>query len=299
MVPGAGGVRIRLGHHAVPGAKADCLLLPGLGDFLEKRADLACDLGAMGHAIWSLDWRRQGLSDRLGTHRRAAHLRSYDDLVEDIDALLRLRDSSGRPLWLLGYSMGALAALLWRTRRGSAAPTALVNPMLRMRLPAPEPVIAALAGGASLLGRGRTFAAGEGPGDPASWRFEDNTITEDETHFAGLRTCLAAHPAAVTTGTTWGWVRASIWAMREARALRPSDPSVLLVALTLRDRSVDADADAARRWADRLGVQPAEHKGGHDLFLAADLTRGDLLRDVAAFACHRLGAGRHNTAPEP
>ena len=142
-------------------ARSSCLLLPGLGDFLEKRASTADRLARSGHEVLSLDWCGQGGSGHLAHDLRAAHTTDFEALVDDLVEVVAHRAPPGRPLWCLGYSMGATVALL-ALRRILIAPAALVlvSPMLRFRLRGPEWPLRLAAASAVRLGIGRSFAPG-------------------------------------------------------------------------------------------------------------------------------------------
>ncbi len=255
-----------------------CLFLPGLGDFLEKRADLAGRLAAMGHAVLSLDWCGQGGSGRLAPDPGAAHAESFEHYGQDVLEVIAARAPSGLPQWLLAYSMGATVALpLLAAGVLSPQAVALVSPMLRLPLPAPETLARMAAEIAVLLGRGRAFAPGEAA-RPESMGAAPADVTD-----AGCRARLAdlaaASPGLPLVGATWGWSRAALVAMpRARRADWRGGPT--LIATASRESSVDLSP--VPRLASRLSARVVELDGGHDLFLAGPATRERLLAEIGA-----------------
>ena len=58
------GAVLRWGHLAAEHPHAECVLVGGFGDFIEKQFETIRDLAARGISVWCLDWRGQGGSTR-------------------------------------------------------------------------------------------------------------------------------------------------------------------------------------------------------------------------------------------
>ena len=56
----ADGAALRWGHLPARNACAECVLVGGFGEFIEKHLETVRDLAAQGIAVWCLDWRGQG-----------------------------------------------------------------------------------------------------------------------------------------------------------------------------------------------------------------------------------------------
>ncbi len=253
-----------------------CLFLPGLGDFLEKRAAVARHLAERSHAVLSLDWCGQGGSGRLASDPRAAHARSFDEYGEDVLDVLAARAPSHLPVWLLAYSMGATVALPLLSS-GKLAPkaVALVSPMLRLPLPVPEALARAAASVAVHLGMGRDFAPGEAA-RTESMGTAPTDVTDDvcRTRVADLA---AASPEFTLVGTSWGWSRAALQAMPRARCTTWRGGPALIVTAS-RERSVDLSPVPG--VARKLGARVVELDGGHDLFLTGTNTQAHLFAEI-------------------
>ncbi len=112
-----GGYRIRYGSAHPQGSIADAVvvILPGLRDFAEQYHELAHDLLAKNYAVWVIDWRGQGESDRYLGNRQKRHSAGFDcdvrDLYDLVDGYIlpsAVHPDVGRlPLVMLGHSMGA------------------------------------------------------------------------------------------------------------------------------------------------------------------------------------------------
>jgi len=107
------GKRIRVGHWPVSGAKGTVLLFPGRTEYIEKYGPAASDLAARGLGTIAIDWRGQGLADRLLDDPRVGHVDAFSDYQKDVAAMLRAARalSLPRPFYLLAHSMGGCIGL--------------------------------------------------------------------------------------------------------------------------------------------------------------------------------------------
>src|SRR5260370_37461871 len=72
----ADGAVLRWGHLPVRNPRAECVMVGGFGEFIEKQFETVRDLAARGIAAWCLDWRGQGGAvrpRRLTSRPRARH----------------------------------------------------------------------------------------------------------------------------------------------------------------------------------------------------------------------------------
>ena len=60
----ADGAVLRWGHLPVSDPLAECVMVGGFGEFIEKQFETVRDLAARGVEVWCLDWRGQGGSIR-------------------------------------------------------------------------------------------------------------------------------------------------------------------------------------------------------------------------------------------
>lgn len=107
---------------------AQLLVIPGKGDHAGRYGELAARLAPLGWSVASLDLRGQGQSE--GARSRVGRFEEYLwDLEAGITELRR--DHPGKPLVLLGYSMGATVAIQHVLQGGSGiAGLVLVSPCL-------------------------------------------------------------------------------------------------------------------------------------------------------------------------
>src|SRR5262249_35296911 len=128
------GAMLRWGHLPVPEPCAECVLVGGFGEFVEKQFETVRDLAARGIAVWCLDWRGQGRSirpRRLPTRPRA---RNFDRDAEDLAAFAAATLTGGLPRLLVAHSMGGAIALLCLRRHPLLfAAAVLSSPMVGLR----------------------------------------------------------------------------------------------------------------------------------------------------------------------
>ena len=61
------------------GRKGTVLIFPGRGEFIEKYGAAADLLSKKGYSVMAIDWRGQGLSDRLHKNHFIGHIKKYSD----------------------------------------------------------------------------------------------------------------------------------------------------------------------------------------------------------------------------
>ncbi len=119
------------------GSRGLVLLLNGRTEFIEKCAVAAAALVARGFAVASLDWRGQGLSQRLTDTPLKGHVGKFTDYHLDLAALMAHREVAALPgpRLILAHSMGGTIGL-GAIKRGLVAPGAVITsaPMLGINL---------------------------------------------------------------------------------------------------------------------------------------------------------------------
>lgn len=207
---GRGGLRLRGLYAPAQAARArgSVLLFNGRTEFVEKYFEVIGELQARGFAVFSMDWRGQGLSDRLLPNRLKGHLTTLDDPVNDVATAVRsFVDRLPRPHVVVAHSMGGGIALRALQTRRIEADAAIFS--------APMWGIANLSETAlkfsrfmTSLGLGGVFA----PGVAKKWRrerFKRNPVTHDKTRFNRAQDLIQANQDLALAGVTLGWVEAA------------------------------------------------------------------------------------------
>lgn len=207
---GRGGIRVRALY--APALKAPArgsvILCNGRTEFVEKYFEVIRELQARNFAVFSLDWRGQGLSGRLVKNRFAGHMDTIDDAVADLAlGLNTLGARLPRPHLLLAHSMGGNIALrALQTRRVDVDGALFSAPM--WGIAGLKPAARNFARFMTAIGAGGMI----GPGQPGKWRkekFKRNPVTHDRERHARAQALVMAEPQLALAGVTLGWVTAA------------------------------------------------------------------------------------------
>lgn len=278
-VHAADGVRLRVGHWPCSAgediqsdARGTVLLLPGRTEFIEKYGRAAQDLGARGHDILVIDWRGQGLSDRLAGNAMTGHVGDFADYQLDVAALLRVAEALDlpRPWHMLAHSMGGAIGLRAAITGLPVASCVFSAPMWGIRMRATlRPLAWSLGWSSRHVGLGHRFAPTTGPRSYVlSEPFETNDLTRDAEMHAHMVAQLRAHPELSLGGPSLVWL---FGALRECRRLHGlSSPDLPCLAFHGTDENI---VDVARitsrmdRWpgATSLPLEGARHEPMMDL----------------------------------
>lgn len=241
------GVRIRAGHWCPDGAKGTILMFPGRTEYVEKYSRFAGDMAGRGYAMLTVDWRGQGIADRLIPNEAVGHVDVFADYQRDVAAVLDHGRALGlpEPFHLIGHSMGGAIGLHALHDGLQVRSAAFTGPMWGIRMSATlRPVAWGLSALSKPLGFSRVFAPGQVP-DPYVLRseFADNTLTSDRDMWDWLRGHLQAHPELALGGPSLRWLHE---ALREIRDLtrRPA-PAMGCVTFVGAEESI-ADPDRIR-----------------------------------------------------
>lgn len=210
----ADGVRIRWGCLPAPPASScgTVVLLNGRTEYMEKYAETAADLNQRGFAIYSMDWRGQGLSDRLTANRLKGHVGRFRDYLDDLEHLVQQAQRQGpSPFLLMGHSMGGHIGIRYlREYDHPFTRAVLTSPMIDIELPAvPRRLLHVYAKLAGRLGFGRVFTPGGAAYEHKDRIFDNNPLTSDPVRFQRRLADLDANPRLALGGVTYGWLQAA------------------------------------------------------------------------------------------
>ncbi|MFQ3183302.1 MAG: lysophospholipase [Alteromonas macleodii] len=221
----ADGVRIRVGHWPVDQAKGTILIFTGRTEYIEKYGRTALDFGKRGYSCVAIDWRGQGIADRLLENRAVGHVESFDDYQLDVKAMLAHVKSLGlpEPYHLFGHSMGGCIGLRALYDGLPVKTAAFSAPMWGIKISA---AMRPIAWGLSSISKPLGFSGLFTPGQHAETYVlrateNDNVLTADVSSFILLQQQLKLHPELALGGPSLHWLNESL---REMRLLsqRPS-----------------------------------------------------------------------------
>ncbi|MEK0162691.1 alpha/beta hydrolase [Phaeobacter sp. JH20_36] len=248
------GLRIRVGHWRPAGAeKGTLLLFPGRTEYIEKYGGAAQDLASRGYATLAIDWRGQGLADRMLPERLLGHVVAFRDFQKDVQAAVELADRLAlpKPWFVLGHSMGGAIGLR-AVMEGLPVKACIFSaPMWGIQIPpALRPVARLLSSMGDRFGIGamRTPTTTLAPYVQAS-PFEGNSLTNDPEMYRLMQDQLAAQPDLSLGGPTVRWLGESL---RECAALAkmPSPALPCITFLGTQEQIVNTAAihDRMARW---------------------------------------------------
>ncbi|RRH75497.1 alpha/beta fold hydrolase [Falsigemmobacter faecalis] len=271
-----------------PEARGTVLILNGRTEYAEKYGEAALALQAAGFSAATLDWRGQGLSQRLLPDPRKGHVSRFRDYQLDLAALtavLRAPDFP-EPFFMLAHSMGGAIGLRALAEGLPVKAAVFLAPMWGIRLPGP-------IGGLALqtfTATARTPLAAHYAPPPAGGAapsfelrgFTGNPLTGDPARWRQMGDYLRAHPDRDIAGPTVGWLAE---ALAECRALRAL-PSPALPCLTLSGAHERIVSLTAIRHRLSLWPQAVYHEwagAAHELLMEAPATREAVLAGISVF----------------
>ena len=245
-------VRIRMAVWP-EGQRGTVLILPGRTEAVEKYGRAAADLARRGYASLAIDWRGQGLADRLMKNAMTGHVGRFTDYQRDLRAVMAALPGLALPgpLFLLAHSMGGAIALRSLVEGLPVQAAAFTAPMWGIRLtPAMRPLAWAIASGARAARLGFTMAPGT---DITNYMavapFEGNLLTTDPDMFAWMKRQVVAQPALSLGGPSLAWAHEALLECRRLRAMAtPRLPAVTFLGTAEKIVDVAAIHDRMRRW---------------------------------------------------
>lgn len=129
------GLRLYLRRHEAVGARGEVVIVHGFAEHSGRYGALTEHLLANGYAVTAYDQRGHGLSDGL-----PGHVDAFSEYDGDLNRVVSLTASrgAGRPLFIIGHSMGGLVALRHLARkRGTAVGAIISAPLIAVAVPVP------------------------------------------------------------------------------------------------------------------------------------------------------------------
>lgn len=221
------GVRIRVGHWPCANAKGTILLFPGRTEFIEKYGRTAKSLIEHGYACVAVDWRGQGLADRLHPNPAIGHVEDFRHYQRDVAAVMAYvaaLDLPG-PYFAIGHSMGAPIALRAIIEGLNVKACGFSAPFWGVQATSPLLVYAWTV---TTLARIFGFTGRIVPGQFEETYvlrvpFEGNSLTTDPEAFETMQKMVRAHPEMALGGPSLAWLSAALRETRELAAMPAPD----------------------------------------------------------------------------
>ncbi len=212
------GVRMRVVHWPAKDAKGTILMFCGRTEYAEKYGLPAREYVKAGYNMVAVDWRGQGLADRLADDRGLGHVGKFQDYQLDVDAVVAFVRAEGlaQPLFLLAHSMGGCIGLRALHNHLPVNAAAFSAPMWGVAIAQPLRAGAWVLGTVGpYLGLGKKVSPGR---DTTNYvevqEFEGNELTCDPELFKYMCGQLAAHPDLGLGGPSINWIGEALYEMR-------------------------------------------------------------------------------------
>ena len=280
------GVRIRIGLWNRDAQNGTVLLFPGRTEYIEKYGRTAAGLAERGFATLAIDWRGQGIADRLIDDPVPGHVTRFLDYQKDVAAMVAAaREMSlPEPFHLLAHSMGGCIGLRALHEGLPVNSACFSGPMWGISLaPATRPAAWVLSWAAKLLGLGHHYAPGTGSEsyvDAAP--FEDNMLTTDPDMWRYMKDQVSAHPEFLLGGPSLRWLHEALSECRQLDSM-PSPRTPALTFLGENERIVDPSRIHSRmsRWSN--GQLEIIDPGEHEVLMDSPETQSALFDSATAF----------------
>ncbi|MGY6547701.1 MAG: alpha/beta fold hydrolase [Roseinatronobacter sp.] len=282
------GVRLRIALWPA-GPRGVVALFPGRTEMIEKYGRVVRDLAAAGYGAAVIDWRGQGLSDRVSTDPLLGHVEDFAHFQRDVAVFRATLDTFApdAPRFVLAHSMGGCIALRALIQGFPARAAAFSAPMWGLNLSGiMQRSVQAL--GFLLGAAGRDLRAVPGAGiEFRLWEnpFSNNDLTTDRDTYAWMQAQLIAHPELRLGAPSLRWLLAGL---RETAALAalPSPPIPAHCGLGTREILVSPDAIRNRigRW--KNGTLEIHDGALHELLMERPAIRAAFMDDMLRLFDH-------------
>ncbi len=282
-------------------AQGTVLLFPGRTEYVEKYGRAARDLAARGFATLAVDWRGQGIADRMTDNPLQGHVGRFSDYQLDVAGVLDAAKAMNlpKPYHLIGHSMGGCIGLRSLYEGLPVESAVFTGPMWGFSLPVvSRPFVWLLAGVAKLVGLGKLYVPGVvRDAYVLITPFQGNKLTKDKDMYEYMIRQTRAHMPVALAGPTLGWLFEGLMETRAlSRKQAPDLPCLTFVGSD--ERIVDVDAILGRMADWDNGRLEMIEGGDHEVIMDTPEVRKRLFDAIAAHFHASAGTSAPNVAPE-
>ena len=208
------GIRVRTSFWAANDPVGTVFVFPGRADYIEKYGGLANFCLSNNLNVIAIDWRGQGLSERLLDDKNIGHIEDFKNYQNDVEVIIKeAKDASLVKPWIIfAHSMGGLIGLRTLHDNPVFEKVVFTSPMWGIQMPpilkSGSSIIISLI---SLIGKMETYAPTTSPETRIlNEEYEFNKLTSDIRNFKLLRQQLIQHPDLQIGGPSSAWVSAAL-----------------------------------------------------------------------------------------
>lgn len=276
------GIRLRVARWGT-GARPMVAIFPGRTEVIEKYGHTVTALDARGFDVAVIDWRGQGLSDRLCDAPLRGHVRDFADYQKDVQAYWDWLSDQAGPRFVLAHSMGGCIGLRALTNGLSASAVAFSAPMWDLTLArATLKAVPAITGLLGIAGQDTREVPGAGE-EFKMWTypFEHNKLTRDRARYEWAQAQVIAYPELRLCAPSMRWLAAAVEEMDALQTVTaPNMPC--LVGIGTGDAIISQQA-ARNRVSNWPGGDLVEYdRALHELLIERPEVRNDFMSRVTA-----------------
>lgn len=295
--------KIRYGFLQPEGeVKGTMVISTGFREPIEKYFEVIREMTAKGFAVWVMDWRGQGGSDRyLKGQPQKMYSEGYDEQIATLHQFVdEVVKKSPGPLILTAHSMGAHIGLRYLKEHDGVFDSAVLSaPMFDVNTGTfPKQVARQMARFAKAGNYLEKYRPGGGEWNEKEDKFEGNGRTSDRERFDAGVELYRIKPELRTGDPTYGWVYhtfKSIDILKDEKYLK-AIKTPILIEISGSDPIVDSAAsDRACNFlpnCTRVDIKEAKH----EIWMERDDLRNQWLKKVGDFLEERLK--KHAPAPK-
>jgi lysophospholipase len=287
------GVQLRWGHLAAKEPRAECVMVGGFGECIEKYFETIGDLAARGYSMWCLDWRGQGGSARPRRLPSRPRPRHFDRDAGELASFTEKLTKAQRPRLLIGHSMGGAVALLCLRRYPGLFDAAVLSaPMLGIRAAGlPPALMRCMTGFVRAAGLGICFIPGAGRWRPDRIPTPERSRVSSDPERCRLQYAwFSANTTLRVDAPTWGWLDSALRLVNRTakkKFLAGIDTPILLASAGIESfLRPEAHRRAAQLLPDCRLVEFPDSK--HEPFLERDPIRDRWFAAIDRFIAERL-----------
>tara|TARA_R110002110_G_scaffold226191_2_gene440368 strand:+ start:162 stop:1112 length:951 start_codon:yes stop_codon:yes gene_type:complete len=280
-------VRVRLSVYGPQeDPKGTILLMLGRFGYAERYGRVAKRFADDGFATAVIDWRSQGLSDRIAGDPRAGHISHFSDYQKDVAAMVAALDELNlpKPYYLIGVSMGALIGLRSLADGLQVTAVSFISPMWGIKMSTIERIAAwPLSWASQKVGLGHKYVPGESSDIYVlNTPFEDNNLTHNADMYEYWIDQAKRAPELQIGGPTMSWLYAGLSECRSLSKIGSPDVPCITFCGEL-DQLVDNASIKSRmeRWP--TGKFKMVRNAKHDVLTETPEVGGDVMGEIVSF----------------
>ncbi|MDC0169365.1 alpha/beta hydrolase [bacterium] len=274
------GVNLRIAIWNETSSKGTILLQSGRTEFIEKYYEVIQEFVNRGLCVALMDWRGQGLSDRVAKDIRIGHVDNFSDYDSDFEEVIRkiYQDSCPKPWIVMGHSMGGcLVASSAAKNTDLFDAIILCAPMLTLQMPNLIKKLIHVLGFMTKIGLKEKALARPEWHEDEGWRenpFKENQVTSDPIRYERTMMLIREHQEHAIGGLTVGWVYGALKRTREMISpgwIKKIEQPLLLLNAT-KDKLVNPKENV-KICSQSNTVTIEDIDGEHEILMETDLIR--------------------------